>query len=123
MDSENQDVGEFMVKFDPGQAAGGQRVIGGETLIAWEPSSSSVAVKVTVMFQGTMIGMKTLNSTDLVMNYNGTSGDDYTKGTIKARFEASGQNGQLDSQGKLTWQVSGSEGSFTGFIGAWSVSS
>lgn len=110
------------VKLTVGQSAGGQKVIGGQTTIGWEPSDTEVSVKVTVMFQGTIIAMKSLISTDLTLNYDGSSGADYTKGTVKATFAGNGKSGQLDSQGDLTWNVSGSAGSYRGFIGAWSVS-
>jgi hypothetical protein len=111
----------FVVTFTAAQSAGGQRNIGGETTIGWEPSDSEVAVKVTIMFQGTTIGVKTLNSTDLTMDYHGTSGEDFTKGRLKAKFGANGKSGQIDSVGALTWSVSGSSGSYTGFIGEWKV--
>lgn len=116
------DTEEFNVALNPAQQAGGQREVGEETLIGWEPSDTAVAVKVTVMFHGTTIAVKTLSPTNLLMTYKGTSGEDYTKGTLKAKFNSGGKSGQIDTQGLLTWSVSGSEGSWSGFVGEWKVS-
>jgi hypothetical protein len=120
--SHREEIPMVQVMFDAGQSAGGQKPIGGETVIGWEPSATEVAVKITVMFQGTIVGSKTLVPTDLTLTYDGLSGEDFTKGTIKAKFAGTGKGGQIDSQGDLTWQVTGAKGSYRGFIGEWSVS-
>ena len=104
------------------QQGGGQRTFGGATTIGWEPSDKVVAVKVTVMFQGSMIASGTLDPNGtLELPYNASSGDDFTKGVIKARFTGPGNAGQLDTRGKLEWEVSGGQGSYQGFIGGWTV--
>jgi hypothetical protein len=109
------------VKLTDAQAAGGQRTFGNATTIGWEPSDNEVSVTVTVMFQGTMINNTVLDPTNLTMDYHGTSGEDFTMGTIKAKFAANGKSGQIDSVGALTWQVTGGKGSYTGFIGSWKI--
>ena len=110
------------VKLEGAASSGGNRTFGEATVIAWEPSSTDVAVTVTVIFQGTTIAVQTLDSTNLTMTYNGMSGDDFTKGTLKAKFSGAGSSGQLDTVGKISWSVSGGEGSYQGFVGRWVVS-
>jgi len=110
------------VRLDDAASSGGNRTFGEATVIAWEPSSTDVAVTVTVIFQGTTIAVQTLDPTKLTMSYNGMSGDDFTKGTLKAKFNGAGSTGQLDTVGKISWSVSEGEGSYQGFVGRWVVS-
>lgn len=111
------------VTLDGAAASGGNRTFGGATVITWEPSSTSVAVTVTVIFQGSVIAVQTLDPNgNLTMPYYGTAGDDFTKGTLKARFNGTGSSGQLDTDGTISWQVSGGQGSYQGFVGQWTVS-
>jgi hypothetical protein len=97
-------------------ANGGSRTFG-NTMIAWDPSTTQSEVKVTVSMGGTPIAVKTMTPTDNSMTYNGVSGTDYTKGMIQASFSADGKSGQLN--GVLEWLYLGTKGNWTGFIGAW----
>lgn len=122
MGVQTEEVTAERVVLDPAASVGGSRTFGEATVIAWEPSSTEVAVKVTVMFQGTIISLQKLDPNGkLSMNYCGLSGDDFTKGTLKAKFSGGGFSGQLDTDGSISWKVSGGEGSYQGFVGAWSV--
>jgi hypothetical protein len=89
----------------------------GNTVIAWNPSATEAAVTVTVTLGGTVIAMKTLTNNDNQLPYNGTSGDDTTKGMLNGSFGADGKTGQL--RGSLQWVYQGNAGNYSGFVGAW----
>ena len=64
-------------------ANGGSRIFG-NTMIAWDPSTTQSEVKVTVSTGGTPIAVKSMTPTDNSMTYNGISGTDYTRGLLQA---------------------------------------
>ncbi len=97
-------------------ANGGSRTFG-NTTIAWDPSDTTAAVKVTVTMGGSLIAMQTLTPDSNQMTYNAHSGEDDTKGQLNASFVAGGDGGQI--QGSLEWKYQGSNGSYGGLVGAW----
>ena len=98
-------------------ANSGSRTFGGNTVIAWDPSTTEAAVKVTVSFNGTVIAVKNLSPTDNQMTYHGVLGPEWTKGQLLATFSGDGKSGQLN--GTLEWYTFGTNGNYSGFIGAW----
>lgn len=99
-------------------AAGGSRTYG-NTVIAWDPSTTEPSVKVTVTMGGSLLAQKTMKPDDNQMTYNGASGEDWSKGQINASFDPAGKGGSLN--GNLEWKYRETHGTWYGMIGTWEV--
>lgn len=119
MDIEIKDISNF--DFGPPKkvaAVGGSRTFA-QTVIAWVPSDTQPAVKVSVSMGGAVIKEQTLTPNSNQTTYYGVSGDDTSKGKINASFGPEGKSGSL--YGDLSWAYQGDPGRYVGFIGSWSV--
>jgi len=90
-------------------------------LIAWEPSTSEIAVTVTVTMGTALIGSMKFTPDTLKQTLNYSNPPQLATGMFVIEFNAKGDGGKLFAE-NLNWITKSNTGNVTSLIGMWSIS-